>query len=81
MRSIETARERLQKAASAALHRDLLCLSGRGVEVSPYRLRGLARDDGGQRLGRGLLHVAQAAEVGEQALPRECAYAGNIQQL
>src|ERR1017187_4145004 len=49
--------------------------------MPPDRFRGLARNDGRQRLGSGLLHVAQAAEVGEKALPRLWTDAGDIEQL
>ena len=47
--------------------------------MQPDGFGGFARDYGGQRFGRGLLHIAQAAEVGEQALAGLRAYAGNIQ--
>ena len=41
------------------------------MKVPPDGFGGFAGNDGGERLGRSLLHVAQAAEVGEQALARE----------
>jgi len=45
------------------------------VEMPPDGLGGLAGDDGCERLRRSLPHVAQAAEVREQALARLRAYA------
>lgn len=51
------------------------------MKVPPDGLRSFAGDDGGERFGSGLLDVAQAAEVGEQALAGLRAYAGNVQQL
>jgi hypothetical protein len=48
------------------------------VEVLPDGFRGFAGDDGGERIGRGLLHVAQAAEVREKALAGLRANAGNV---
>lgn len=48
------------------------------MEVTPDGFGSFARDDRGQRLGRGLLHIAEAAEVGKQALPGLGAYAGDI---
>jgi hypothetical protein len=38
------------------------------VKTPPDRVRRLAVDHGRERLRRGLLHIAQAAEVGEQPL-------------
>ena len=51
------------------------------VKVPPNGLRRFAGDYGGQRLGSGLLHVAEAAEVREQALAGLRADAGDVQQL
>ena len=51
------------------------------VKVPPDGLGGFAGDDGGERLRRGLLHIAQAAEVREKALAGLRADAGNLQQL
>ena len=59
--------------------RGLRCL--RLVEVPPDGFGGFARNYCGQGIGGGLLHVAQAAEVGEQALACLLSDAGNIQQL
>ncbi len=44
-------------------------------------VRGFAGDDGGEGFGGGLLDVAEAAEVGEQALAGLRADAGDIEQL
>jgi hypothetical protein len=49
------------------------------VEVLPDSFGSFARHHGGQGFGGGLLHVAQAAEVSEQALAGLGAYAGNSQ--
>jgi hypothetical protein len=49
------------------------------VKVTPYGFGSFAWHYGGQRFGGGLLHVAQAAEVGQKALPSLLAYTGNIQ--
>ena len=51
------------------------------MEMAPDGFGGFAGDYGGQRLGRGLLHVAEAAEVGEETLAGLRAYAGDVQQL
>ncbi len=51
------------------------------MEVLPDCLGSFAGDDGGERIGRGLLDVAQAAEVRKQALAGLRADAGNLQQL
>jgi hypothetical protein len=51
------------------------------VEVAPDGFRGFAVDYGGQGFCRGLLDVAEAAEVGEQALTSLCADTWDIQQL
>jgi len=48
------------------------------VEMTPDGFGGFAGDYGGQGLGGGLLHVAEAAEVGEQALAGLRAYAGDV---
>jgi len=52
-----------------------------GVKVLPDGFGGFAGDDGGEGIWRGLLHVAQAAEVGEQALAGLRADAGNVQKF
>ena len=51
------------------------------MKMPPDGFGGFAADHGGERFRRGLLHIAQAAEVGEQALAGLRADAGNIQQL
>ena len=51
------------------------------MEMPPDGFGGFAGDYGGERFGGGLLHVTQAAEVGEQALAGLRAYAGDVQQL
>jgi hypothetical protein len=51
------------------------------VEVFVNHLGGFAGHYRSQRLSRCLPHIAKAAEVGEQALSRLRANAGNIQQL
>ncbi len=51
------------------------------MKVLPDGLGCFARDNGGERFRRGLLHVAQAAEVGEQPLASLRADAGNVQQF
>ena len=56
------------------------CLLGL-VEMPPDGLGGFAGDYGGERFGGGLPHVAEAAEVGEQALAGLRAYAGDVQKL
>ena len=49
------------------------------MEMPPDGFGGFARHDGSQRLGGGLLDVAEAAEVSEEALASLGADAGNIQ--
>ena len=49
------------------------------MKMPPDGFGGFAGDDGGEGFGGGLLHVAEAAEVGEQALAGLRAYAGDIQ--
>lgn len=51
------------------------------MKMPPDGFGGFAGDYGGQRFGSGLLHVAEAAEVGEQTLAGLRAYAWNIQQF
>ena len=51
------------------------------MKVLPDGFGGFAIDDGGERFGRGLLNVAQAAEVREQALAGLRAHAGNVQKF
>src|SRR5271157_6396349 len=51
------------------------------MKMPPDGFGGFAWNDGGQRLGGGQLHLAQAAEVGEQTLASLRADAGNVQQL
>jgi hypothetical protein len=51
------------------------------MKVAPDGFGGLAGDYGGQGLGGGLLNIAEAAEVGEEALAGLGAYAGNVQQF
>jgi hypothetical protein len=51
------------------------------VEVPPDGFGGFAGDYGGQGLGGGLLDVAEAAEVGEQALASLGAYAGDVEEF
>ena len=49
------------------------------VKVPPDGLSRLARDNGGEGFGGSLLHVAQAAEVSQEALAGLRADAGDIQ--
>ena len=49
--------------------------------MPPDGFGGFARDYGGEGFGGGLLDVAQAAEVGEQALAGLRADAGDVEQL
>ena len=49
------------------------------VEMPPDGFGGFSWDDRGQGFGRGLLDIAEAAEVGEQSLAGLRAYAGDIQ--
>ena len=49
--------------------------------MSPYGFGNFGGDDCGEGFCRGLLHVAQAAKVGKQALARLLADAGNLEQL
>ena len=49
------------------------------VEMTPNRLSGFAGDDCGERISRGELYVAQAAEVGEQSLAGLLADTGDIE--
>ncbi len=51
------------------------------MEMPPDRFGSLARHNSGKGFSCGLLHVAQAAEVGKQALASLRADAGNVQQL
>lgn len=51
------------------------------MEVPPDGFGGFGRDDGGEGFSGGLLHIAQAAEVGKQALAGLRADAGNAQKL
>jgi hypothetical protein len=51
------------------------------VKMPPDGFSGLARHNGRERLSGGLLHIAQASEMGEQALASLGAYAGYIQKL
>ena len=51
------------------------------MKMVPDGLCCLARNNRGERFGRCLLHVAQAAEVGQQPLSRLRADAGNVQQF
>jgi len=51
------------------------------MKVLPDGLGGFAGDDGGEGLGGCLLHIAQAAEVSEQALAGLRANTGDIEQL
>ena len=51
------------------------------VEVAPDGFGGFAGDYGGEGVGGGLLHVAEAAEVGEQALAGLVAYAGDVEEF
>jgi len=51
------------------------------VEMTPNGLSGFAGDDCGERNSRGLLYVAQAAEVGQQALAGLLADAGDVEKL
>lgn len=51
------------------------------VEVPPDGFGGFLGDYGGEGVGGGLLYVAEAAEVGEEALAGLGAYAGNVEQL
>ena len=51
------------------------------MKVPPDGFGGFARDDCSQGIGGSLLHIAQAPEMGEQALPCLLPNAGNIQQL
>src|SRR5581483_12453348 len=51
------------------------------MEVSPDTLGGFAGHDRGERVGRGLLYVAQAAEVRQQPLARERTHARDIEQF
>ena len=53
----------------------------RFVKMTPDCLRCFAWNDGSERFGRGLLYVAQAAEMREQPLPGLRAHAGNIQEF
>ena len=52
-----------------------------GAEVPPDGFGGFAGDDGGEGLRRGLLDVAEAAKVGEEALAGLRADAGDVQEL
>ncbi len=47
------------------------------VEVAPDGFGDFAGDDRGEGFGGGLLHVAEAAEVGEESLAGLRAYAGD----
>ena len=51
------------------------------VEVPPDGFGGFAGDDGGEGFGGGLLDVAEAAEVGDEALAGLGADAGDVEQL
>src|SRR5208283_4144788 len=51
------------------------------MEMLPDGLCGFAGDDGGEGFRAGLLHIAQAAEVGKQALAGLRAHTGNLEQL
>ena len=59
------------------------CLSCRlcFVEVAPDGFGGFAGDYGGEGFGGGLLDVAEAAEVGDEALAGLLAYAGDVEEL
>src|SRR3954454_10330079 len=58
------------------------CRRGLGfVKMPPDGFSSFPRDHCGQRFSRGLLHVAQAAEVCQKALARERAYPGNVEQF
>ena len=76
-------RSERKRSSAGALH-DILVGNSRirlGVKMCEEGLGGLTRDYGGQGLSCGLLHVAETAEVGEQALAGLRAYAWNIQQF
>jgi hypothetical protein len=49
--------------------------------VTPDGFGGLAGDYGGEGFGGGLLNVAEAAEVGQEALAGLGAYAGDVEQF
>jgi hypothetical protein len=51
------------------------------VEVAPDGFGGFAGDYGGEGVGGGLLHVAEAAEVGEETLAGLAAYAGDVEEF
>jgi hypothetical protein len=51
------------------------------VEVAPDGFGGFAGDYGGQGVGGGLLDVAEASEVGEQALAGLTADAGDVEEF
>ena len=49
--------------------------------MTPYGIGSLARDDRGQGFRRGLLDIAQASEMGQQALPGERPNPGYVEQF
>ena len=51
------------------------------VEVAPDGFGGFAGDYGGERIGGGLLHVAEAAEMREETLAGLAAYAGDVEEF
>ena len=51
------------------------------MKVLPDSFGCLARNNGGERFRRGLLDVAQAAEVGKEPLASLRADAGNVQEF
>jgi hypothetical protein len=51
------------------------------MKMPPDGLGSFARDDGGKGFCSCLLHIAQAAEVSEQALPGLRTDAGNVEQF